>query len=133
MTGHPHSGNEPEPSWDEAVAAFGSGEAVDLIRPNRKVVIDYGFENHHIRATSPDLTGFEAIGSTLDEARRLVRASLARYLDSGVELLEHEPEPAIFTASISTSRVIRGPRESITTTARGRSRAFITLSPVRAV
>lgn len=132
MTEYQQDDSEPEPSWDEAVAAFGSGEPVDLIRPNRKIVINYRYEDGRVHASSPDLTGFEVMGPTLYETKRLVRIDLAGYLDSGVELDEREPR-LIFTDSTSRSRVIHGPGEQVTTTASGRSRALMAPARVRVV
>ncbi len=132
MTEYSQDYDESEPSWDEAVAAFGSGEPVDLVRPNRKIVIDYRYEDSRVHATSPDLTGFEVMGSTLYGTKKLVRIDLARYLDSGVELVEREPR-LILTESTSRSEVTRGPGEQVTTTASVRSRTLVASSRVRVI
>lgn len=129
MTAHPQD-NEPEPTWDEAVASLRSGEHVDLTRPNRKIAIDYRYEDGRVHASSPDLTGFEVVGLTLYETKELVRTDLARYLDSGVEVVDREPRP-ILTESSSRSQIIRGPGELVTTMANGRSRTLIAPTRVR--
>jgi hypothetical protein len=130
MTEYPQDASEAEPTWDEAVAALRSGEPVDLVRPNRKIVIDYRYEDGCVHASSPDLTGFEVTGSSLYETKELVRTDLARYLDSGVELVDREPRP-ILSESSSRSRVTHGPGERVTSTAGGRSRALIAPTRVR--
>jgi predicted RNase H-like HicB family nuclease len=122
--------NEPEPSWDDATAAFGTGEPVDLVRPARKIVIEYRYADNRFHATSPNLTGFEVTGPTLEETRNLVQADLDRYLDPAVELDERIPAQ-IFTAGTGRSRVTHGPRELVTSTA-SRSCVFVSPSPVRA-
>jgi hypothetical protein len=86
-----HSGAEREPTWEEAEAAFGTGMAVDLVRPARKVVIRYRYEGGRCHATSPDLTGFEVSGPALFETMSLVREKLASWLDPAVELEEITP------------------------------------------
>ncbi|MDQ2875507.1 MAG: hypothetical protein M3Y33_12240 [Actinomycetota bacterium] len=89
MGGHSEAGREP--TWDEAVAAFGTGTAVDLVRPARKIVIRYRLEGGRCHATSPDLTGFEVSGSGLYETMSLVRKTLASWIDPAVELEEITP------------------------------------------
>jgi hypothetical protein len=131
MAEYPQDDHQSEPTWDEAVAAFGTGEPVDLVRPARKIVIVYRYLDNQFHATSPDLTGFEVTGPSLHETKKLVRTDLARYLDPAVELDERLPAQTL-TAGTS-SQVIRGPGEFVTTTtSSGRSRAFVSASRVRA-
>jgi hypothetical protein len=130
VEGRPGDDGDPELSWDDAAAVFGTGTSVELVRPARKVVILYRYADDQFHATSPDLTGFEVTGPTLYETKRLVRADLARYLDPAVALDEREPKQ-VPTEGTSHSHVTRG-RDFVTTTASiGRSRSFISPNHVK--
>lgn len=131
MTEYPQDDSESELTWDEAVAAFRSGEPVELVRPNRKIVINYRYEGNRVHATSSDLTGFEVMASSLAETKRLVRDDLARYLESGVELVEREAG-LVPTESASRSQIISGMVERITTTTTTGIRVLIASNGVRA-
>lgn len=97
----PDDADEEDLSLEALTAAFEAGTPVDLARSARKIVIEYAYEDHAWRATSPDLTGFAVEGPSLHEARRIVKADLASYLDPAVTLEERVPEAGM---SVSTSR-----------------------------
>jgi predicted RNase H-like HicB family nuclease len=103
-----HGDEEPDLSLEEMVAAFDEGEPVELVRPARKLVVEYRYEDGAWRATSPKLRGFEVSGSGLHETRQLVRAALQGYLDQAVELDEHVPE-SVDTQGTSRSTVLNAP------------------------
>ena len=96
------SGWDDEPTWDEAVAAFGTGTPVQLVRPGRKITIRYCYEDGHFKATSPQVTGFEAVGTDLQETRDLVRQRLDTWLDPTVELDEITPLSQVDVAKVGT-------------------------------
>jgi len=98
------SGSDGEPTWEEAVAAFGTGTPVELVRPARKIVIRYRYEDGRCYATSPDLTGFEIAGTNLYETRNLARKRLDAWLDPAVELDEIMPFGHILVAKAATRR-----------------------------
>jgi hypothetical protein len=99
--------NEPDLSWEDAVAEFEAGEPVELVRPPRKITIVYRYTDGRFYATSPDLTGFEVSGPNLYETKQLVREDLARYLDPTVEFGERFPTPNR-TEGMSNSSVTHG-------------------------
>lgn len=99
--------NEPDLSWEDAVAEFDAGEPVELVRPPRKLAIVYRYTDGRFYATSPDLTGFEVSGPNLYETKRRVREDLERYLDTNVELVERFPTPNR-TEGMSNSSVTHG-------------------------
>lgn len=132
MAAIPHEDPGPDPTWEDAVASAGSGEPVELIRPSRKVTVHYRYADERVHATSPDLLGFEVTGSTLSETKRLVRADLARYIESGVELLEREPRRMPDTEGASRTWRPHGPGQLVTTTTGGRSAIMSAMSPARA-
>jgi hypothetical protein len=99
--------HDDEPMWDEAAAAFGTGTPVQLARPERKVTIRYRYEDGHCKATSPQVTGFEATGADLQETRALVRQKLDAWLDPAVELDEVMP---ISQAGVT---LVRGDRPAL--------------------
>ena len=73
-----------DPSWDEAVAAFGSGEPVELIRPARTLVIDVAHIGNCWIATSSQLAGFRQIGKDRAAVEMAAGEDLAGWLDSAV-------------------------------------------------
>lgn len=131
MAAFPQDGTEPEPTWDEAAASAGSGEPVELIRPSRKIVIQYRYTDERVHATSPDLLGFEVTAPTLYKTKKLVRADLSRYIESGVELDEREPRQLPDTEGTSRPWAIHGPGQLVTTSS-GQSATMRTMTPVRA-
>jgi hypothetical protein len=122
----------PDPSWEDAVAEWDAGEPVDLERPRRKLTIQYRYIDGRFYATSPDLTGFEVSGPSLYETTQLVRADLQDFLDCTVELDEHMPRQEPNTEGASR-QVVRDPGSFVLSpTSNGRSRAFVSPSPLRA-
>ena len=120
--------DEPDPTWDEAVASFEAATPVRVVRPPRQLRVVYRYADRTFTATSPDLTGFEVSGPNLDLTRRLVRQDLAAYLDPAVEVIERypAPEPQIGTTAASTSHfALNSPREIISVTSLGTGRAFV--------
>lgn len=132
MDVHQSYDNEPEPTWEQAVAEFDAAEPAELVRPLRKVVIVYRFTNGRVHATSPDLTGFEVTGPTLYETKKLVRADLATYLDPAVELDEREPTE-LPSEGTSRSWLTHGPGQRATTTASANGLILVSKSRVRAL
>jgi hypothetical protein len=105
-------GSDDEPTWDEAAAAFGTGRAVSLVRPARKIVIRYRYEGGRCYATSPDLTGFEVEGANLYETRNLARQSLNAWLDPAAELDEIMPFGHVLVARALRRRGANAPQLS---------------------
>jgi hypothetical protein len=93
--------DEPDPTWDEAVAAFEAATPVELVRPPREITVVYRYADRSFNASSPDLTGFEVSGPSLYETREQVRQDLAGFLDPAVKVIERypRPEPQIATAA----------------------------------
>lgn len=83
-------GQEPEPSWDEAHAAFAAGEPAELVRPTRQLRVVYQRVGGSWTATSPDLEGFEVTGVSLEEVKTRAADDLSAFLDPAVELDEKE-------------------------------------------
>jgi predicted RNase H-like HicB family nuclease len=93
--------DEPDPTWEEAVAAFEAAEPVEVVRPPRTVNVVYQYAAGVFTATSPELRGLRMTGRSLDETMGLVRASLDGWLDPAVTVEEHlpAPEPQVSTSS----------------------------------
>jgi predicted RNase H-like HicB family nuclease len=83
-------GQEPEPTWEEAHAAFEAAEPAELVRPARKLRVVYQLVGGSWTATSPDLEGFEVTGASLAEAKARTAEALGAFLDPAVELNEKE-------------------------------------------
>ena len=83
-------GQEFEPSWEEAHAAFAAAEPAELVRPARKLRVVYQRLNGGWTATSPDLEGFEVTGVSLEEAKARATENLSSFLDPAVEVDEKE-------------------------------------------
>jgi hypothetical protein len=96
--------SDDEPTWDEAVATFGSGRSVSLARPARKIIIRYRYEGGRCYATSPELTGFQVDGANLYETRNLAHKALRGWLDPGVELDEVMPFGHVLVARTTPRR-----------------------------
>src|SRR5689334_2547483 len=88
-----HVDGEPDPTWDEAVAAFEAAAPARLVRPSRQLRVVYRYADGIFTATSPDLTDLKITGRSMYETRRLVREDLDGWLDPGVEVIEHFPRP----------------------------------------
>jgi hypothetical protein len=93
--------DEPDPTWDEAVAAFEAATPVELVRPPREITVVYRYADGSFTASSLDLAGFEVSGRSLHEIRELVRQDLVGFLDPAVKVIERypPPEPQIATAA----------------------------------
>ena len=93
--------DEPDPTWDEAVAVFEAATPVELVRGPREITVVYRYADGSFTATSPDLTGFAISGRSLHETRDLVRQDLAGFLDPAIKVIERfpAPEPEIVTAA----------------------------------
>jgi hypothetical protein len=123
-----YTGDEPEPTWDEAVAAFETATPVELVRPRRHVTVVYRYADGSFTATSPDLTGFGISGRSLRETIELVKQDLAGFLDPAVEILERfpDPEPEIVTTAVSQRWSKVGPLPGVVlVSSRSASRAFV--------
>lgn len=83
-------GQEPEPTWEEAHAAFEAAEPAELVRPARKLRVIYQLGDGNWTATSPDLEGFEVTGVRLAETKARAAEALDAFLDPAVELDEKE-------------------------------------------
>jgi hypothetical protein len=83
-------GQEPEPTWEEAHAAFEAAEPAELVRPARKLRVIYQLSGENWTATSPDLEGFEVTGISLAETKARTAEVLGAFLDPAVELDEKE-------------------------------------------
>jgi hypothetical protein len=118
--------DEPDPTWDEAVAAFQAATPVELVRGPRRIAVVYRYANGTFTATSPDIAGFEISGPSLDQTRRLVQQDLIGFLDPAVEVIERypTPEPQIATAA-GCSRFVLDSQPGIVVTSSGAGRAFV--------
>lgn len=118
--------DEPDPTWDEAVAVFEAATPVELVRGPREITVVYRYADGSFTATSPDLTGFEVSGQSLHETRGLVQQDLAGFLDPAVKVIERfpAPEPEIVTAA-SRSWFKTASLAAIVVTSRSAGRAFI--------
>jgi hypothetical protein len=116
MDRHSASASDRDPTWEEAVAQFRTAKPVELVRPARKVVIQYRYEHGSFSAISPDLTGFEVTGASLPAVKALVREKLESYLDRGVELDEREPSGSDLVAQVRRDRKQRRPGWTRTST-----------------
>lgn len=105
MARHVESESEPDPTWEEAVAEFEAGEPVELVRSPRKVMIDYRYIDDRWWATSSALAGFVVSAASLPEAKALVAAELAGYLDPAVRLDERVVEPVITRGAAQTFEI----------------------------
>lgn len=85
--------DEPDPTWEAAIAAFEAATPARVARPPRQLTVLYRYADRTFTATSPDLTGFEVSGPNLDLTRRLVQQDLAAFLDPAVEVIERYPAP----------------------------------------
>jgi predicted RNase H-like HicB family nuclease len=131
MRGHVDNDQEPDPTWEEAIAAFEAAEPAELTRPARKLAVVYRYVDGRWSATSPDLEGFDVMGLSLSEVRAKAAESLAAFLDPAVELDEHVVEPAATYAPRQRFRIFSGGGNLITVGSRGRGRAFISSRPAR--
>lgn len=127
---YPLDDAEPEPTWDEAVAAFEAGRQVDLVRSPRKLIIEYRYADGSWHATSPDLASFEMSGSSLYGIRQQVKAELQDYLDPAVTLAEQVPDEAE-TVGASRSQVLNAPAVITDSTSVSRNRTAV--SPTRLI
>jgi len=125
MREHVHDDQEPEPTWEEASAAFEAAEPAEVIRPARKLVVVYRYADGCWNATSPDLQGFEVVGQSLSVVKAKAAEDLATFLDPAVELEERVAEPAVTCAPRQKFRIFSGGGNVITVGTRGRSRAFV--------
>jgi hypothetical protein len=105
MARHVESETEPDPTWEEAAAEFEAGEPVELARSPRTLVIDYRYSDDRWRATTSALAGFVVSAASLPEAKALVAAELAEYLDPAVKLDERVAEPVITRAAAQTFEI----------------------------
>lgn len=78
--------DEPDPTWEEAVAAFEAATPVRLVRPPRTVVIDLTCYGSVWVATSAQLGGFSASGFTASGVEKIARDNLEAWLDPAVTL-----------------------------------------------
>jgi len=85
--------DEPEPTWDEAVAALKAATPVEVVRSPREVTVVYRYTDGIFTATSPDVRGFRTTGRSLHETRSLVQQDLSQFLDPAVKVLERFPVP----------------------------------------
>jgi predicted RNase H-like HicB family nuclease len=83
-------GQEHEPSWEEAHAAFALGEPAEVVRPARRLRVVYQRADGSWTATSPDLEGFQVTGASLEEAKARAAENLNSFLDPAVEMDEKE-------------------------------------------
>jgi hypothetical protein len=86
MARHAGSESELDPTWDEAVAEFESGEPAGLARSPRTLLIYYRYVDDRWQVSAPELEGFYVSAVSLPAARKLVSAELADYLDPLVKL-----------------------------------------------
>lgn len=96
-----HIDDEPDPTWEEAIAAFRAATPARVVRPPRQLTVVYRYADGGFTATSPNLTGFTVSGPSLHETQQLVQQDLARFLDPAVKVVERypSPEPEIATAA----------------------------------
>jgi hypothetical protein len=127
-----HTDDEPDPTWEEAVASFEAATPVRVVRPLRQLTVVYRYADGIFTATSPDLTGFEVSGRSLYETRNLVQQDLAGFLDPAVEVIEFypAPEPQFATVTSCSRFVFNSSPGIVSVTSSGVGRAFI--SPGRA-
>ena len=131
MAGHMHDDHEPEPTWEEANAAFEAAEPAELVRPARKLVVVYRYADGCWSATSPDLEGFGVVGLSLSEVKAKAAEDLAAFLDPAVELDERVVEPAVTRAPRQKFLIVTGAGNVITVDTSSRSRAFISSRSLR--
>lgn len=132
MAGNRRDHHEPEPTWEEANAAFEAAEPAELVRPARKLVVVFRYADGCWNATSPDLEGFGVAGLSLPEVKAKAAEDLAAYLDPVVELDERVAEPAVTLAPRQKFRVVAGAGNVITVGTSSRSRAFVSSQSLRA-
>lgn len=120
--------DEPEPTWDEAVAAFNRAAPVELVRSPRQVTVVYQYANGTFTATSPDVRSFRVTGQSLHETRAGVREDLERFLDPAVKVVERFPpaEPGICTAATGWAWMKASPLNAIfEVSSSGTARTFV--------
>jgi hypothetical protein len=124
--------NEPDPTWEEAIAAFRAATPARVVRPPRQLTVVYRYADGTFTATSPDLRGFKVSGSSLYEAQQLVRDDLADFLDPVVKVVERypSPEPEIGTVASRSRFEMFSVPGAIEVSTSGAGRAFV--SPTRA-
>jgi hypothetical protein len=123
-----HIDDEPDPTREEAIAAFEAATPARLVRPPRRLTVVYRYADGIFTATSPDLTDLEVTGRSMYETRKLVHQDLDDFLDPAVEVIEiaPRPEPQIGTSAASCSSfVLNSPREIVSVTSSGAGRAFV--------
>lgn len=123
--------HEPEPTWEEAHAAFEAAEPAELVRPARKLYVVYQYADGSWTATSPDLEGFEATGASLAETKARAAEDLAAFLDPAVELVEKEPEFAFKSAAPRTLVVVNGGELIVRTDTSNSSRSYVSARSVK--
>jgi predicted RNase H-like HicB family nuclease len=124
-------GHEPEPTWEEAHAAFEAAEPAELVRPARKLRVIYEYADSSWIATSPDLDGFEVTGASLAETKARAAEDLAAFLDPAVELVETEPESAFKFAPPRTLIVVKGGAIIMRTDTSNSSRSYVSARSVK--
>jgi hypothetical protein len=125
MPRHMDDDQEPEPTWEEANAAFEAAEPAELVRPARKLIVVYRYADGLWSATSPDLEGFEVSGPNLYAVKARAAEDLAAFLDPAVALEERVAEPATTLAPRQKLRITAGSANVVTVNTSSRSRTFI--------
>lgn len=132
MAGHMRDDHEPEPTWEEANAAFETAEPAELVRPARNLVVVYRYADGRWSATSPDLEGFGVAGLSLSEVKAKAAEDLASFLDAAVELDEHVVEPAVTLAPGQKFLIVTTGGNVITVDTSSRSRTYFSSRSLRA-
>jgi hypothetical protein len=132
MPGHMHDDQEPEPTWEEANAAFEAAEAAELVRPARKLIVVYRYADGYWSATSPDLEGFEVSDPSLSAVKQKAAEDLAAFLDPAVAIEERVAEPATTLAPRQKLRITAGSANVVTVNTSSRSRSFISSRSLKA-
>jgi predicted RNase H-like HicB family nuclease len=121
--------DEREPTWEDAVKARAGGTPVEVVRPRRRITVVYRYRDGAVIASSPQLRSLRATGATLEEARRLVREDLDRFLDPEVEIHEDlphtEPRPCTVAAGRSWMYLLDS-SVILAASSSGTARSFIT-------
>jgi hypothetical protein len=79
----PESGKDKQVTWEEATAGF---EPAELVRGDRRLTVEYRWQDDRWTATSPDLDGFEVSASSLPQLKTASRAVLDDWLDPAVQV-----------------------------------------------
>lgn len=127
------TGDEREPTWQEAIATFNAATPVELVRPPRRITVVYRYSDGAFTATSASVPGFRVTGTSLQQVRRAALEDLAGFLDPAVAILERlpRPEPEVTTAACArTSFSADVPTGFIVLNSSGTAPTYI--SPVKA-